>query len=237
MLLEIVDHVASSLWRGRANRRQEREHAALRAGGVLAPAVVVRATTHGGRSSVDGEYLKIRYTADVYPHGAAPFRAEFVHWSPRRNHTAIMGELQGEAGRQIWVTYDPANPADMIFEYDEHERVARAREADLDARRSAFNAAAEPLEPLRQQGVAAVAVIVHVEDLQLPYPRRDCTAVHLHVDVTPNGGGTYRAVIPSLISTGSLGKYSAGRQVHVRLDPRDPSRVVLDSERNRALPV
>lgn len=237
MILDIIGFVASSLWRGRSNRKQARNDAELRARGALAPAVVVSATTHGGRKSVDGEYLKIRYTADVYPQGAAPFRAEFVHWSHRRNYTAIMGEIVGEAGKQIWVTFDPSNPADMIFEYDEQERVARWHEADLQARRAAFEAAAKPLEKLRDRGAEAHAVIVHVEDLQIPYPGTNAMALQFHIDVTRPGGAPYRAVVPAIVSMASLSKYSVGRPSFVRFDERDPRRVVFDSERNRALPV
>lgn len=237
MIVELTDFLTSTLWRNRANRKQAARDAALRARGVLAPAIVVSAKTHQRRSNVDGEFIRIDYTADVYPHGAAPFRAQFRHWSARRSYTAVMGELAGEAGKHIWVTFDPSNPADMIFEYDEAERVARAQEADLDARRLAFNAAAEPLEALRELGQPAHGVIVQVDDLQLPYPRRDAVALVLHLDVTAAGhAAPYRATIPALITCSSLAKYSVGRQVHVRVDPRDPSRVVLDSARNRSLP-
>lgn len=237
MLLDIVDYVASSLWRGRANRKQARKDADLRARGVLAPAVVVSARTHTSRKSVDGEYIKIKYVADVYPQGGQPFRAEFVHWSERHHYTAIMGEMVGEAGKQIWVTFDPSEPTDMMFEYDEEQRIRRWQEADLQARRSAFEAAAKPLEKLRDRGAEAHALIVHVEDLQIAYPGTNGMALQFHVDVTPNGGAPYRTVVPAIVATASLPKYSVGRQVYVRFDPQDPRRVVFDSQRNRALPV
>lgn len=237
MLLDIIDFVGSSLWRGRANRKQARRDGDLRARGVLAPAVVVSATTHTGRKSVDGEYIKITYVADVYPQGGQPFRSEFVHWSERRNYTAIMGEIVGEAGKQIWVTFDPSKPTDMMFECDEQQRVARWHAAELQARRDAFEAAAKPLEKLRDRGAEADAVIVHVEDLQIPYPGTNGMALQFHLDVTPNGGAPYRTVVPAIVATASLSKYSVGRQVYVRFDPQDPRRVVFDGQRNRALPV
>jgi hypothetical protein len=136
MLLEIIDLIGSSLRRGRANRKQACTDADLRARGVLAPAVVVSASTRGGRSSVDGTFIKIRYTVDVYPQGMAPFRTEFAHMSERRSFTTVMGKIVGEAGRQIWVTFDPTNPADMVFEYDEQERIARLQAAHLEAPRA-----------------------------------------------------------------------------------------------------
>lgn len=236
MVLGIVDFVASTLWRGRANRKQQKKEAALRAKGVMAPATVVSAITRKKRSNVDGKFIHIAYTVDVQPEGAAPFRATFQHWSSRRGFTAIRGEIVGEAGKRIWVTYDPTNTADMIFEYDDSERESRLREADLDARRTVFNAEAEQLQLLKTSGSPAEATIVQVDDLDLPYPRRESTAFNLHLDVTPAGGQTYRAVAPALINVAALAKYSAGRRVFVMFDPNDPQRVVLDSERNRALP-
>ena len=235
-ILGVADWAASSLWRGRKRRQFEQEDAALRARGITAPAVVVAAKHRGERSSDDGHEIRIRYTVDVHPPQAQPFRAEFDHWSQRRGYTAIMGEIQGEAGTHVWVTFDPADPSQMLYECTEAERVARAAEEQLEVGRGQFNAIAEPLEPLRTAGAPAEALIVLAEDLGLPYPRRQSTAMRLHVDVTPPGAATYRAAIPALITVTSLGKYSAGRRVYVRVDPRDPQRVVLDSERNRSLP-
>lgn len=228
--------LASSLWGGRARRRKAREDASLRARGVIAPATVVSASTYQARSSDHGRQIKINYTVDVRPEHGAPFRTEFAHWSARRGYTAVAGKLVGEAGKQIWVTYDPENPTDMLYEYSEEDRQRGAIEWSIDERRLAFNALAEPLEPLRTSGAPADAVIVQVDDLQLPYPRRESFAARLHVDVTLQGQPTYRATIPALLSTSAASKYSAERAVFVRIDLDDPARVILDSTRNRDLP-
>lgn len=236
VMLGIIDFFVSTVVRGRANRKQARKEAALRKRGVLAPAVVVSAHTRAKRSSVDGEFIRIDYTVDVHPDGAEPFRAEFRHWSERRGYTAIRNEIVGEAGRHIWVTYDPDDPDDMIFEYHEEERVAIEREADLEFRRGQFNVLLESVAPLREHGVPAEATIVGVDDPDLPYPRLESTGLHLHVDVVGPGIGPRRVVMPALIGFVALDKYSAGRRVFVRVDPDDHDRVVLDSERNRLLP-
>ena len=123
----------------------------------------------------------------------------------------------------------------MIFEYEEKDRVARWQAAEVAARRAAFEAAAEPLEALRRRGAEAHALIVHVDDLQIPYPGRNGVAACFHVDVSTPGAATYRALIPAIVAVGSLPKYSTGRQVFVRVDPHDPQRVAFDSDRNRSL--
>jgi hypothetical protein len=232
----LVDWFVSFLFRRRRDRREAAARDALRARGITAPALVVGATMHQERRSEAGHQIRIKYTVDVHPPNAVPFRASFHHWADRRGYTTMLGELQGEAGKHIWVTYDPADPTQMIFEYEEAERAAKEAEALLDARRLEFNALAEPLDALRTTGTPAEAVVVQFEDLQLPYPRRQSTAVRLHVDVTSPGGDTYRAVIPGLFATSAFAKYGEGRRVFVRVDPLDPQRVVLDSERNANLP-
>lgn len=230
------DWLIGSLFRGRKNKRVASEVAALRARGVIAQAIVVGASTHQSRQNEGGKQIKIDYTVDVYPQYGTPFRAAFSSWQHRTGYTAVMGELQGEAGQQIWVTFDPADPAQMIFEYSEQARVSGRAEGVIDERRAHFNAVAEPLDQLLTTGTPAQAVIQIVEDLVLPYPKRASTAMRLHVDVSPAGGSTYRAVIPCLVALTSLAKYSAGRQVFVRFDSSNPLRVRLDSERNLALP-
>lgn len=236
-IVGFFDWLASALWGGRRRRRKAREDASLRARGVIAPATVVSASTYQERSSDHGRQIKINYTVDVRPEHGPPFQAEFAHWSSRRGYTAVAGKLVGEAGKQIWVTYDPANPIDMLYEYSEEDRQRGAIEWNVDERRLAFNAIAEPLMALRESGSPADATIVQVDDLLLPYPKRESVAVRLHVDVTPPGANTYRATIPALIATSAGAKYSAERAVFVRCDPGDPQRVVLDSARNRDLPV
>jgi hypothetical protein len=237
MVLGIINFFANTLWRNRANRKEERAKADLRARGVLAPARVVSAVKKSGRSNVDGTFIKIRYVLDVHPTNGAPFRAEFDHMSSRRGYTAIRGQIEGEAGKHVWVTYDPARPSDIIYEYDEQERVALMHEQQLNERRAAFVAAAEPLEPLRKSGAPGHGTIVQVDDLQLPFDQRGSSGMVLHVDVTPESGvAPYRATIPALIADIARAKFSQGRPVYVRYDPQAPQRVVLDAERNRTLP-
>ncbi|HAP75059.1 MAG TPA: hypothetical protein DCR14_03160 [Acidimicrobiaceae bacterium] len=232
----IFDEIVGGLFAKRRRRNREQQVAEIRARGVTAPAVVVRATTHASRKSSDGHEIRVNYTVDVGAPNGQVFRAEFLHWEPRRSYTAVAGELQGDAGRHIWVTYDPAQPSDMIFEYDEAQRAVLTAEAELDARRSEFNRLAEPLGELRANGLPAEAAIVEAVDLQLPYPRRNSTAMTLHVDVKRSADPPYRATIPALIAVPALAKYSAGRRVFVLIDPSDPQRVVLDATRNASLP-
>jgi hypothetical protein len=236
-IFSVVEWATSSAWRGRKNRQHANDVERLRARGVTAPAVVVQAIVEGSRSNVDGHFTKIRYTVDVHPAGSAPFRTSFEHWSERRGYTAVAGEIQEMAGTHVWVTYDPADPSEMIYECTEAERAANQAEADLDARRLAFNAIAQPLEELRERGTPATAVVVGFEDLHLPYPRRQSGAIRLHVDVATPNGGSYGAVIPALIATAAYGRYATGRRVFVRVDAHRPDRVVLDSVRNRDLPL
>lgn len=235
-MLGVIDFFVSTVLRGRANHKQAKKDAALRAEGVLAPAIVVSASSHAKRSSVDGYFIRIDYVVDVYPDAADPFRAEFQHWSDRSGYTLVRNELVGEAGKHIWVTYHPDDPSRMLYEYTEEERLEREAEAELDERRRVFNESQWAIIDVREHGERATAVVVEAEDLQLPYPARNSRALMLHVDVMPAGAPVHRATIPVLLMVPNLPKYAAGRQVHVLFDRADPRRVMLDAERNRSLP-
>ncbi len=124
-----------------SNRRQESKDAQnkeLRKRGVTASAVVISARKGMGRSPSGEKEILVHYEVDVQPENGPQFRQSFKHWRADRGYTAVAGQLVSEQGRKIWVTYDPNNPAQMIFEhYDEkHENIVKQQE--LDARGKDF---------------------------------------------------------------------------------------------------
>jgi hypothetical protein len=146
-----------------------------------------------------------------------------------------MGQLVGEAGKKIWVTYDPNDPSQMIFEHDDQEHEQIASEQELNERRAKFNKLTEGNEALKINGKQAEAIITGVDDLNLPYPLKKGRAMHLYFDVMPRDGSVFRAEGDVLIGDVALEKYSVGKTVYVRFDPNQPERAVLDSERNKSI--
>jgi hypothetical protein len=220
------------------NKRMEKRSAekeALRQRGIMAPAIVLSARSTMERSVFGRKERRIDYEVDVLPDGRAPFKQSFQHWTERRGYTAVMGQLVGEAGKKIWVTYDPNDPSQMIFEHDDQEHEQIASEQELNERRAKFNKLTEGNEALKINGKQAEAIITGVDDLNLPYPLKKGRAMHLYFDVMPRDGSVFRAEGDVLIGDVALEKYSVGKTVYVRFDPNQPERAVLDSERNKSI--
>ncbi len=136
-----------------------------------------------------------------------------------------------EHGRKVWAVYDPNDPTRAyLSHYDENHD-----EGTLNYRRGVFNTLTEGNEELKKTGVQAEAIITGIDDLNLPYPLKKGRAMHLYFDVMPRGGSAFRAEGNVLISDAALEKYSVGKTVYVRFDPRQPERAVLDSERNKSI--
>lgn len=207
----------------------------LRKRGVTAPATVVSARHTVSRSPNGRKEMRIDYEVDVQPEGRTPFRQSFNHWRAQRNYTTVRGQLVGEAGRKIWVTFDPNEPSQMIFEHYDEDHLKIIEQKDLEQRRLEFNKLAELNNEIRKVGEEAEAVITRVEDLNLLYPSKGSRGMRLHFDVFPKSGDSFPSETHALIVETSVEKYSAGKKVHVRFDPRKPERVALDSEKNKLL--
>lgn len=220
------------------NKRQEKKEVhnnALRARGVTAPATVASARTFMSRSPTGRKEIRIDYEVDVQPEGGASFRQSFQHWEERRGYTTIAGQLVGEQGRKIWVTYDPQDPSQMIFEHDDKEHETILKEQELEARRRDFNKLAELNNEIRKSGEEAEAIITRVKDLNLEYPLKGSRAMHLWFDVMPRSGSAFQSETYALIANLSLEKYSAGKKIHVKFAPHNPGRVALDGEKNKLI--
>jgi len=88
---------------------------------------------------------------------------------------------------------------------------------------------------IRKVGEESEAVITRAEDLNLPYPSKGSRGMRLYFDVLPKSGVPFHSETHALIVETSMEKYSAGKKVYVRFDPRKPERVALDSEKNKLL--
>ena len=213
--------------------RKDAYNDALRKRGVTAPATVVSARHTVSRSPYGRKEMRIDYEVDVQPEGRTPFRQSFKHWTAQRNYATVLGQLVGEAGRKIWVTYDPNDPSQIIFEYYDEEREKLLAHQKLEARRLEFNKLAEINNEIRKSGEEAEAVITRVDDLDLPYPLKGSRGMRLYFDVTPKNGSVFQSETYALIVDTALEKYSAGKKVYVKFIPHKPERVALDSERNK----
>jgi hypothetical protein len=203
-------------------------------GGVLASGVIVaarRVKSWGGRKDRSNDSHIMEYEVDVTPENGLLFRTSFRDELYSRSYTMIGDEMITEHGRKIWVMYDLNDTSRAFLDhYDEkHE------EAVLNHRRDDFNKLTEGNEDLKKTGEPGMAEITNVEDLDLPYPLKQSRAMRLQLNVTPNSGYSFQAEANILLGDGAQQKYSVGKKVYVRFDPKYPEKAVLDSERNKSL--
>ena len=214
--------------------RQKLQESIRDNGGIMAPGVILAAKVlkswGGGKNrSPDGHVLE--YLVEITPENGAPIQAKINHEFNRGTYTSVFNEMISEHGRQVWVVYDPKDPARAYLSHysENHE------EGVLNYRRGIFNKLTEGNEELKKTGVQAEAIITGVDDLNLPYPLKKGRAMHMYFDVMPRDGSVFRAEGNVLIGDAALEKYSVGKTVYVRFDPSQPERAVLDSERNRSI--
>ncbi len=226
-VLLFVGWIISGVMDNRLNDKREAQNNALRKRGVTSPAVVVSARKNMSRSPFGRKEIRIDYEVDVQPQGQPSFRQSFQNWTTKTSFTAINNQLVDEVGRRIWVTYDPNDKKQMIFEYYDSEREKILAQKEWNSRRASFEKQEKQNQALRNDGEEAVATILEAEDLGLAYQWENAVSMRLKFEVTPKSGSSFHAETQGLIGTASLEKYSVGKKVYVKFDPREPARVAM----------
>jgi hypothetical protein len=228
--LGVAGWVASSLIDERIRGRREAHRVALRKRGVTSPAVIVsvRRKQFAFRSpGAPSDEYKLIFEVDIQREGHGPFRATFEDWIRERNYTYVNMQRVDIIGRKIWVTYDPHNLSNMFFEYYDEDRERILAASAWQERRNAFEKLNKQNRALFKTGVEAPAVILEAEDLGLATQFDNAKVMRLKLEVTPKLGSPYQAETQEMIASGSLEKYSAGKKVLVKVDPRNEMRVTL----------
>lgn len=222
----IVFGIAVSLLKLKGNLQAHSARKDILLTGVTDPAVIISAKntafTGGGKNRASTG-VTVAYEVEVQPASWPPFKAKMDVSVPIREGDNF-GERPGEAGRKIWVTYDPLNKKRIVFDhYDsDHEFAMKRREYEKMDKRDA---------ELRRAGAEATATILEVQDLNLTNKFEqdftDRTILRLALEVFPKGEPSYRANTQSAFAKSGLHKYAVGKQVIVKFDPNDRSRVAL----------
>lgn len=218
-----------------AQETRQKYHQAIRdTGRVVAQAVVLTARVlnvqNGGRRDAP-HYHTLEYEVEVFPDQKSAFRTKITDEFFGQNYQIIGTEMVSQHGQKFWVVFYPEDTTKIkIDHFGEVDNEAR-----LNFRRIEFNKLMAANEELKKYGEQSEAIITRVDDLDLPYPKRNSRAMHLSFEVTSVAGDKFQAEGDSLMVETSLKKYSVGQTVFVRFDPQNPKRAVLDTERNKAL--
>lgn len=231
LVVIVIVLVVGFIWLGKRNSNQFKQQrqaqiTALRKNGITAPAVIRSARNGVGMGPDNDQRLQVTFDVDVQPEGRPAFQATFTDWLEISQYEGFMAgaERPKDVGRKIWVTYDPNDTAQMMFEYYDEDRKYKLGRSDFEQmdRRN---------KPIRETGTEAAAVVLEAEDLQLAnILERDHlqqTIMRLKLEITPSGVEPYTAETQAMIANASLPKYAVGKKVYIKFNPQDKMQVVL----------
>lgn len=192
----------------------------LRKRGITAPAIVI-ASKVGGKN---GHIMQVKFEIEVQPEGQPAFRTTFEDWLNAGGNFQANRDRPEDVGKKIWVTYNPSNPNEIMFEYYDY-----ARKYILG--RPIFEEIEKRDAQIRKTGEEAVAVILETEDLELTddveKEQLQKTILRLKLEVNPKTGEPYQAEVQGMFVNSGLHKYQVGKKVIVKFNPQDKMQVAL----------
>jgi hypothetical protein len=208
------------------NQQREEKTNALRKKGITAPAVIRSARDGIVKGSKNNQRMLVSFDVEVQPEGRPAFQTSFQDWIGISQYTAFVAgsERTKDAGRKIWLTYDPNDVSQIMFEYyDENRRYMLGRPI--------FEQMEKRNKTIRETGSEALAVILEAEDLELANviekDHLQQTVMRLKLEITPQNQEPYKAETQALIANASLHKYTAGKRVYIKFNQQDKTQVTL----------
>lgn len=224
--------VLLAVWIIRANARdtqsykQERQTNAdeLRAKGITAPAVIISAKNGVVQGAKNNQRMLVTFEIEVQPEGRPAFKTTFKDLVPVGSSYSSWGDRPQDVGRKIWVTYDPNDITQIMFEYYDEKRKYMLG-------RPAFDQLEKRNKIIRETGNEAVGVVLETEDLEITNmverEHLQQTIMRLKLEIMPQNGQPYQAETQALFANASLHKYQNGKKVIVKFDPQDRTQVAL----------
>jgi hypothetical protein len=203
--------------------RQERANA-LRKKGLTAPAVIISAKNGIVQGSKNNQRMLRTFEVEVQPEGRPFFQTTFKDYVAAGSTYTTWGDRPEDIGKIIWITYNPDDIKEIMFEYYDKDRkyiLGRPHFDKLEKRNKI----------IRETGEEALATILEVEDLELTnIVEREYlfqTIMRLKLEVTQNNGSHYQAETQASFSNASMHKYAVGKKVYVKFNALDKTQVAL----------
>jgi len=202
---------------------------ALTKNGIQAEATIVEVNDTG--MTVNEIYPVIKFTLDVRPPEGEPFRAESKELINRMDIPTF------QPGAVVPVLYDPRNPKNIVM--GTKESIGSEKGQGLFPAADAQNPekmrmAQEFLEKeekehdeIRANGKPARAKILIATPLGINVNGNN-PAMSFMLEVYPEGEPAFQAQTNGVIAEASIPKYQPGREIFVKYDANDNTRVSLD---------
>ena len=209
---------------GAKNHRQKKQAGLkdLRKRGITAPATVISAKNGIVNSSSGERLMYMTLEVEVQPEGRSKFVTTFKDWLPVGRHFVSWGDRPEEVGKKIWVTYNPDDVVEMLFEHHDKDRKYYLGYP-------AFAKLEKQNIVIRKTGEEATATILEVEDLELvhSYHKEMKSVLRLKLEVAPKSGELFHAEAQNTFMNAGLHKYTVGKKVTVKFNPQDKTQVAL----------
>ncbi|MBL8092022.1 MAG: hypothetical protein JNJ43_16925 [Anaerolineales bacterium] len=194
----------------------------LRKRGITAPATIVSAKNGIVNTRGGSRLMLMTLEVEVQPEGRSKFVTTFKDWLPVGRQFVSWGDRHEEVGQKIWVTYNPNDLNEILFEHYDKDRkyfLGYPAFAKLEKRNA----------EIRNTGEEAIATILETEDLELvhSYEKEMRTVLRVKLEVTPKIGEPYQAEAQNSFLNASLHKYTVGKKVYVKFNPQDKTQVAL----------
>lgn len=193
----------------------------LRKRGITAPATILSAKN--GIVKTQGERLMhMTLEVEVQPEGRSKIQTTFKDWLPVARPFVTWGDRPEEVGKKIWVTYNPNDITEIMFEYYDKNR-------KFYLEYPAFVKLNKRNDDIRRTGIEAIATILEIEDLDIVHSNeKEMRAVmRVKLEVTPKDGEPFQAETQNSFLKAGLHKYTVGTKLNVKYNPQDKSQVAL----------
>ena len=208
------------------NKKYSQEHQtkliALRKRGITAPATILSAKNGivNRRGSVSRMIMTLE--VEVQPEGRSKFVTTFKDWLPVGRQFVSWGDRHEEVGNKIWVTYNPNDISEIMYEYHDKDR-------KFHLEYPAFVKLNKRNDEIRRTGIEAVATILEIEDLDIvhSYEREMRAVMRVKLEVTPTDGEPFQAETQNSFMKTGLHRYTVGTKLNVKYNPQDKSQVAL----------
>lgn len=194
----------------------------LRARGITAPAIVISAKNGTVNSYSGNRRMKMTLEVEVEPEGRSKFITTFKDWLPVARPFVTWGDRPEEVGKKIWVTYNPNDVAEILFEhYDKDHKHYLGYPAFLKIEKQNIT--------IRKTGEEAIATILEIEDLDIvhSYEKEMRAVMRLKLEVTPKTGEPFQAEAQNSFLRSGLHKYTVGKPITVKYNPQDKTQVAI----------
>ncbi len=207
------------------NRERQERANDLHKKGITAPAIIISAKNGIVQGSKNNQRMLRTFEVEVKPEGHSVFQTTFKDYVAVGNTYTTWGDRPEDVGKTIWVTYNPNDVTEIMFEYYDKDRKYILGRPD-------FDKLEKRNKGIRETGEEALATILEVQDLELTnIVEREYlfqTIMRLKLEVIQNNGLHYQAEAQALFSNASMHKYTVGKKVYVKLNPLDKTQIALD---------